>query len=166
MLVVDTMVSGMVKSTGKVNIIDTEDLVCEEAVIGNVYEKLKSNGTPLLNVTKLTRRTYSVTKIQNITITSGGMQVVKKSFKEAYIFYDDNSYIEFKVSDDGVLYLNDREVSSNCMGLGLPYVDKGNMFMSYCIRDYGFVRMSVAFDKCFAYKNGITKRRQILLGQS
>ena len=117
MLVVDTMVSGMVKSTGKVNIIDTEDLVCEEAVIGNVYEKLKSNGTPLLNVTKLTRRTYSVTKIQNITITSGGMQVVKKSFKEAYIFYDDNSYIEFKVSDDGVLYLNDREVSSNCMGL-------------------------------------------------
>lgn len=166
MLVVDTMVSGMVKSTSKVRIIDTEDLVCEEAVIGSVYEKLKSSGTPLLNVTKLTRRTYSVTKIQNITITSGGMQVVKKSFKEAYIFYDDNSYIEFKVSDDGVLYLNDREVSSNCMGLGLPYVDKGNMFMSYCIRDYGFVRMSVAFDKCFAYKNGIAKRRQVLLGRS
>lgn len=166
MLVVDTMVSGMVKSTSKVRIIDTEDLVCEEAVIGSVYEKLKSSGTPLLNVTKLTRRTYSVTKIQNITITSGGMQVVKKSFKEAYIFYDDNSYIEFKVSDDGVLYLNDREVSSNCMGLGLPYVDKGNMFMSYCIMDYGFVRMSVAFDKCFAYKNGIAKRRQVLLGRS
>lgn len=166
MLVVDTMVSGMVKSTSKVRIIDTEDLVCEEAVIGSVYEKLKSNGTPLLNVMKLTRRTYSVTKIQNITITSWGMQVVKKSLKEAYIFYDDNSYIEFKVSDYGVLYLNGREVSSNCMGLGLPYIDKGNMFMSYCSSNYGFVRMSVAFDKCFAYKNGIAKRRQILLGRS
>lgn len=166
MLVVDTMGSGMIKSTSKVNIIDTEDLVCEEAVIGNVYEKLKSNGTPLLNVMKMTRKTYSITKIQNITITCGGMQVVKKSLKEAYIFYDDNSYIEFKISDDGTLYLNDREVSSNCSGLGLPYIDKGNIFMSYCSRDYCFVRMSVAFDKCFAYKNGIAKRRQVLLGRS
>ena len=166
MLIADVRLKGTLKGDAVLDVLDTEDLVMEQCSIKDL-ELLEKNGITITNVTQVRNYfmkstenvTYSVTPIKSISLIVGGIQVIKVNNKLLYVFFEDSSYIELKVSSL-VLYLNDRTVSV-CESIGLPYLKDGILFLSYYTNTG--IRNAVALDKCQAQKNGINKKRQLLL---
>lgn len=171
MLITDIAYKTTVRKGRVVDILDTEDLVMESCKMEDVCE-LMQKGIRFANISKRSKfflgfgqgnedDTYLLEPVNEINIIIGCIQVIKVNRQLLYIFYDDNTYTELKI-DGGYLKLNDREVNSVCEVIGLPYIKGDILYVSYY--SPSLIRHSVATDKCQAQKNGIAKKRQVLLG--
>lgn len=155
----------------ELNIVDTEDLVCERIKVGKLM-KLEGKGIVVSNLERLGKplfksrlksleKVYLYKPVKSITILYGGIQFVKISLKHMVIFFEDNYYIELQIKGYNDCYFNDNKVQENVVCFGLPYIEGGNLFIS-AYNDYG-IRYNMGVSRSLAQPNGILKRRQLLL---